>query len=192
MQGKSSWRSFVLHKTTASFSLATIWYPFSKIVVCMCSRDEFTIKRETTLTHMLVSYMRHMKEFVCKRSVTVKTERDYAAGSGKLKQTWVSHSLPLPTSTVIRFEPKSILAHYIGYWTSRIITSHPFATFEVLDAFARLRKVTTSFLMSVCLSVCLFVSVRPRGTTRRFPMDEFSWHLIFECFLKMLRKFKFY
>jgi len=54
-----------------------------------------------------------------------------------------------------------------------------------LDAFTKLRKATTSVVMSVCLSVLLSVpSVRPHGTTRLL-LDGFSWNLIFEVFRKI-------
>jgi hypothetical protein len=52
-------------------------------------------------------------------------------------------------------------------------------TKTVLDAFAKLRKATSNFVMSV--------SVRPHETTR-LPMKEFSYILIFECFLKYVEK----
>jgi len=44
----------------------------------------------------------------------------------------------------------------------------------LLGAFTKLRKVTISFVMSIC----------PRGTNR-LPLDGFSWNLIFEQFLKI-------
>ena len=44
-----------------------------------------------------------------------------------------------------------------------------------LDAFAKYRKVTVSFVVSVCLSVS------PHGTIR-LPLVRFSWNLIFEHF----------
>jgi hypothetical protein len=47
-----------------------------------------------------------------------------------------------------------------------------------------MRKATISFVMSVCLSVCL--AVWPHETTR-LPLDGFSWNLIFDYFLKMCR-----
>ena len=50
-----------------------------------------------------------------------------------------------------------------------------------LGAFAKLRKATISFVMSVCLSV------RPHGTTR-LPLDGFLWNLIFEDFSKICRE----
>jgi len=46
----------------------------------------------------------------------------------------------------------------------------------LLGAFAKLRKATNSF----------FMSVRPHGVIR-FPLDEFSWNLIFDYFLKIGR-----
>jgi hypothetical protein len=53
-------------------------------------------------------------------------------------------------------------------------------------AFEKLRKVTTSFVMSIRPSVCW------RGTTA-LAMDGFSWNLIFEYFFEnLLRKVKFY
>jgi hypothetical protein len=45
----------------------------------------------------------------------------------------------------------------------------------VLDAFAKTRKATISFVMHVRLSVC------PHGSTR-IPLDRFSLKLIFQCF----------
>jgi hypothetical protein len=52
---------------------------------------------------------------------------------------------------------------------------------RLLGAFAKLGIVTTSFVMSVCLSV------RSHGTTR-LPLDGFSWNLIFEDFSKIWRQ----
>jgi len=48
----------------------------------------------------------------------------------------------------------------------------------ILGAFAKLRKATISFVMSVRLSV------RAHGTTR-LPLDGFSGNMIFENFLKI-------
>jgi hypothetical protein len=48
---------------------------------------------------------------------------------------------------------------------------------RLLGAFAKLLKVTISFVISVHLSVC------PHGTTQ-LPLDRFSWNLIFEYFFK--------
>jgi hypothetical protein len=52
-----------------------------------------------------------------------------------------------------------------------------------LGAFAKLRKTTISFVMSVRLSV------RPHGTTQP-PLAGFSWNLIFENFRKSVEKIK--
>ena len=58
-----------------------------------------------------------------------------------------------------------------------------------LDAFAKLRKATISFVISVCPIVC--PSVRPHGTTR-LPLDGFGLNLTFELlFDNLSRKFKF-
>jgi len=48
----------------------------------------------------------------------------------------------------------------------------------LLGAFAKLRKATTSFVISVRLSVC------PHGTTR-LPPDGLSYNFIFEYFSKI-------
>ena len=48
---------------------------------------------------------------------------------------------------------------------------------HVLRAFAKLRKATISFVVSVC----------PHGITR-LPIDRFSWNLIFEYFSKIFEK----
>jgi hypothetical protein len=52
---------------------------------------------------------------------------------------------------------------------------------SLLDAFAKLRKATVSFVMSVC------PSVRPHGTTR-LPLDEVSWNLMKKDFWKICRE----
>jgi len=44
--------------------------------------------------------------------------------------------------------------------------------FSILGSFAKFRKATIRFVMSVCRPVC------PHWTTR-LPMDGFSWNLIF-------------
>jgi hypothetical protein len=57
-----------------------------------------------------------------------------------------------------------------------------------LGAFAKLRKATISFFISVLLSVCL--SVRPPARsygTSMFPLDRSSGDLIFQYFLKICR-----
>jgi hypothetical protein len=51
----------------------------------------------------------------------------------------------------------------------------PFLTF--LGTFAKLQKVTISFVMSVCPHV-----------TARLPLDRFSWNFIFENFSKNCQK----
>jgi hypothetical protein len=56
---------------------------------------------------------------------------------------------------------------------------------KILDTFVKLRKVTISFVMSVCPS--FHPSACPHGTTR-LPMDRFSWNLIFEDFLEICRE----
>jgi hypothetical protein len=70
---------------------------------------------------------------------------------------------------------------------SRIETLRPGIATRFRGAFAKLRKPTPSFVMSVCLSVF----VRPLGTTR-FPLNGFSWNLIFEYFSKISIKFNFH
>jgi hypothetical protein len=55
----------------------------------------------------------------------------------------------------------------------------------VLTVFAKLLKATSSFVMSVCLSVRL--SVCPHGTTR-LPLDGFSRKLILKYFSKICRE----
>ena len=54
---------------------------------------------------------------------------------------------------------------------------------SILRAFAKLQKLTISFVMSVRPSVC------PHGTTR-LSLDGFSWNVIFQYFSKLSRKFK--
>ena len=64
------------------------------------------------------------------------------------------------------------LALFIG-------TAH--SQYRLLYLGAKLRKMTISFVMSVC----------PHGTTR-LPLDGFSWNLIFEYFQKIFKKSEFY
>jgi hypothetical protein len=58
----------------------------------------------------------------------------------------------------------------------------------VLSAFPKFRNATTSFFMSVCLSVCpsVFLSCPHRST--RFRLDEFLWNLLFHYFSKISPK----
>jgi len=52
---------------------------------------------------------------------------------------------------------------------------------EFSGAFAKLREVTSSFVVSVC------PSVRPQGTTR-LPLDGFTRNMIYEDFSKIVEK----
>jgi hypothetical protein len=61
-----------------------------------------------------------------------------------------------------------------------LITRLPEITVYFLNALAKLRKETISFVTPVCLSV------RPHGTTR-LPPYKYSWNLVFECFSKICR-----
>jgi hypothetical protein len=63
----------------------------------------------------------------------------------------------------------------IGNWQRREVR-------EFVGAFAKLRKVTISFVMYVRLS-----SVRPHGTAR-LPHDGFSWNLILTYFSKICQE----
>jgi hypothetical protein len=58
---------------------------------------------------------------------------------------------------------------------------HPVTRSLFWGAFAKLRKASSRFIMSVCLSVF------PHGTTRLSP-DGFSWNLVLEYFPKMYRE----
>jgi hypothetical protein len=80
-----------------------------------------------------------------------------------------------------RIKAKSYMPHTgiwdVSYmWSVSLIRISWKLTF--LGAFARLWKVTTSFLTSVWPPVC------PHGTTQ-LPLDEFSWNLILEYFFKV-------
>ena len=67
-----------------------------------------------------------------------------------------------------------------SYSASRLTRSQ---SWLFLGAFAKLRKTTVSFSMSVHPSVC------PHGTTR-LPLGGFSWNFIFGYFSKVSRKFR--
>ena len=76
-----------------------------------------------------------------------------------------------------------LILYYLWTVMNKIAVSYrcPSSFFVVfcyfLGAFAKLRKATVSFVMSV----------RPHGTTR-LPLDGFSWNLIFEDFSKICRE----
>jgi hypothetical protein len=74
----------------------------------------------------------------------------------------------------------SPMIHTLCNWQRRLIT-HIHWTCCFSGAFAKLRKTTISFVMSVR------PSDRPQGTTR-FPLDGFSWNFIFEHFSKICRE----
>jgi hypothetical protein len=61
--------------------------------------------------------------------------------------------------------------------SERLHFCHADKSFVFWGAFAKLRKATTSFVMSV----------RPHGITR-LPLDGFSWNLIFEGFSTICRE----
>ena len=58
----------------------------------------------------------------------------------------------------------------------------------LLSAFAIFRKATISFVMYIRSSICR--SVRPYETSMllRFPLDGFSWRLVFQYFSKICRE----
>jgi hypothetical protein len=98
------------------------------------------------------------------------------------KDAYGTVSYPCLYPPLIRFEPIDLFSWNL-VWTS-----------SISGAFAKWRKATVSFVMSVCLSVCppVLPSVRPHGTTR-LPLDAFSCNLISEYFFENLsRKFKFH
>jgi len=68
------------------------------------------------------------------------------------------------------------------------LSSHP-NTFVILGAFAKLRKATISFVMSVCPPIPPSVrpSICPHGTTR-LPLEGVSLNLIFDIFRKPVDK----
>jgi hypothetical protein len=80
-----------------------------------------------------------------------------------------SDFLPIHCSRTVLFKWKYTVfsVRYV-----QIMSQHVF-----LDAFAKLRKVTISFVMPVC----------PHGTTR-LPLDGFWRNFIFETFLKICQK----
>ena len=57
----------------------------------------------------------------------------------------------------------------------------------LLRSFAKLPKAIINLVVSVCLSVCLPLFVRPHGTTR-LPLGGYSRNLIFDYFSKIYRK----
>ena len=91
-----------------------------------------------------------------------------------------------------------IEAAVIGEAITESVRCHPIILFvaaqylmliQFLGAFEKLRKITTSFVMSVHLSACMSVcpSFRPYGTTR-LPLDGFALNLIVEYFSKICRE----
>jgi hypothetical protein len=70
--------------------------------------------------------------------------------------------------------------NYFAVGISQVITEGELVNHS-LGTFTKLRKATISYVMSVCLCVCL------HGTTR-FPLNVFSWALILEYFSKICRE----
>jgi hypothetical protein len=60
--------------------------------------------------------------------------------------------------------PKGVLKHNVKMWRHGTI-------FILLKSFAKLRKATVSFVMSVC----------PSAWNNSAPLDGFSWNFIFAC-----------
>jgi hypothetical protein len=56
--------------------------------------------------------------------------------------------------------------------------------FSLLGAFAKLRKATISFIVSVCLSVCPSVRMKQLGSN----LTDFHEILVFEYFSKIYRE----
>jgi len=78
-------------------------------------------------------------------------------------------------------------SHHKSSPTLRLLLTEPFFLFDsnhlsrpplILGAFAKLRKPTIGFVMSLYPSVCSHVTSRP-------PLNVFSWILIFEYFSKI-------
>ena len=91
------------------------------------------------------------------------------------------NSDPLPnqcyasTASALNYEAWHLILIYGKAFYHMITRGH----LSFLCAFAKLRKTTVSFVMSVR------PSVRPHGTIRP-PVDGFSWKLIFEYFAKSI------
>jgi hypothetical protein len=89
-------------------------------------------------------------------------------------------------STLVMYIPSNSIS-WFSYTSHSCCTSINVPTYLIcigsvfLGAFAKLRKATISFVMSICPSVC------PHGTTW-LPLDRFSWNLIFDYFSKNYRR----
>ena len=89
------------------------------------------------------------------------------------------HDITSTSVTLLRLLLFLVYVCVLRYW--RKWTTYEISLLQIntfLDAFTKLRKAITSFVMSVC------PSIRPHGTTR-LPLDEFSWNLLFESFSKI-------
>jgi hypothetical protein len=91
-----------------------------------------------------------------------------ATESGGMKRV-IFHQRVCGFSARLSGEPSSLWSHKLVNWNVKMKL--------FLGAFAVLRKATISFVRSV----------GPLGTTR-FPLDGFSWNLIFEDFSKSVEK----
>jgi len=73
------------------------------------------------------------------------------------------------------------LTSYNDYLSRKAVTNIVYyvkkLVWDFLDAFAKLRKATISFVIPVGPSIC------PHGTNR-LSLDGFSLNLVFECFSK--------
>jgi hypothetical protein len=102
----------------------------------------------------------------------------YASGA------YVASLIMYPIKNMREFTNGLLADSASTYPSDRIQTYLPnkwFYVAHLLDAFAKLRKTTTSFVMSIR------PSVRQHGTTR-LPLDGFSWNLISEDFSKSVEK----
>ena len=100
----------------------------------------------------------------------------------RIRVTWHEHSLMKwraqlnkPKNIMVEFHILWLSSCYIEIdtrWEKRVSNKCKFHyRILFLGAFAKLRKATISFVMSVCLSVC------PHRSTR-LPLDGFWWNLM--------------
>ena len=86
----------------------------------------------------------------------------------------------------LKFLAKWMMSEWVsewGQWMLGTMLVHSFA-----GAFAKLRRTTISFVMSVCLSVRLFVCLSFRKKQLGSSKGGFSWNLVFEYLYKICRE----
>jgi hypothetical protein len=133
----------------------------------------------------MVIKMRSLRQHLMQKFYSCCLIRDFLSTHATVEKRYTFHSEPWRSwrsSGVINkiWDLPSLYFHpsLLSYFLKFLLYTHLLPSFFWGGAFAKLRKATISFVVSVRLSV------RPHGTTR-LSMDVLSWNVIFDCFSKI-------